>query len=111
MQSCLLTDVHYVALLVDHDVAVVPVLDLQEEPDDGVRRHRRRESPPRPLESLVAWRCVAGSVDWLLVVNAWTIFTDPALTGVPRFDFDLGCSTIFFANFSKLGNLVEQRSD
>ena len=53
MQSCLLTDVHYVALLVDHDVAVVPVLDLQQEPDDAVRRHRRREGPASPLESLL----------------------------------------------------------
>ena len=44
---------HYVALLVDHDVAVVPVLDLQQEPDDAVRRHRRREGPASPLESLL----------------------------------------------------------
>ena len=50
-----LTDVHYVSLLVDHDVAVVPVLDLQQEPDDAVRRHRRRERPPSPLESLDGW--------------------------------------------------------
>ena len=49
----LLTDVHYVSLLVDHDVAVVPVLDLQQEPDHAVRRHRSREGSPRPLESLV----------------------------------------------------------
>ena len=47
-----LTDVHDVSLLVDHDVAVVPVLDLQQEPDHAVRRHRSREGPPRPLESL-----------------------------------------------------------
>ena len=46
-----------VALLVDHDVAVVAVLDLQEEPDDAVRRHRRREGPPRALESLLGGRC------------------------------------------------------
>ena len=44
---------HDVSLLVDHDVAVVPVLDLQQEPDHAVRRHRSREGPPSPLESLV----------------------------------------------------------
>ena len=86
MQSCLLTDVHYVALLVDHDVAVVPVLDLQEEPDDAVRRHRRREGPPRPLESLVA-----RSVGWLLVLTALTIFTDPASKFLSN---STGCSKV-----------------
>ena len=41
-----------VSLLVDHDVAVVPVLDLEQEPDDRVRGHRGREVPPRLLEGL-----------------------------------------------------------
>ena len=47
-----LTDVDDVPLLVDHDVAVVPVLDLEQEPDDRVRGHRGREVPPRLLEGL-----------------------------------------------------------
>ena len=46
------TDVDDVALLVNHDVAVVPVLDLEQEPDDTVGCHRLDEVLPRRLELL-----------------------------------------------------------
>ena len=50
----LLTNVHDVSLLVDHDVPVVPVLDLEEEPDDAVGRHGGDEVATGPLERLRA---------------------------------------------------------
>jgi hypothetical protein len=40
---------HNVSVLVDHDVAVMPVLDLEEEAEHGVRRHRGDEGAPRIL--------------------------------------------------------------
>ena len=44
-------DVDDVALLVHHDVAVVSVLDLQQELEDAVSRHGGDEVPPGGLES------------------------------------------------------------
>ena len=41
-----------VPLLVNHDVAVVSVLDLEQEPDDRVGRHRLDEVLSRRLELL-----------------------------------------------------------
>ncbi len=40
-----LTYVDNVSLLVHHDVAIVSVLDLEEEPDDGVGGHGSNEIP------------------------------------------------------------------
>ena len=45
---------HNMALLVNHDVSVVSVLDLEEESDDAVRGHGRDEVPPGALERLRA---------------------------------------------------------
>ena len=47
-----LTNVYEMSLLVDHDVAVVPVLDLEEEADHAVRGHRGDERSPGALETL-----------------------------------------------------------
>jgi len=48
-KESLLTNMHNVSVLVDHDVAVVPVLDLEQEAEHGVRRHRGDEGAPRIL--------------------------------------------------------------
>jgi hypothetical protein len=45
------------AKLVDQDVAIVPVLDLQEVRDNGVRSHALDEAVARLLEFLAS--CVA----------------------------------------------------
>ena len=46
----IITDVNDVSLLVNHDVPVVPVLDLEQEPDDGVGGHRLDKVLPGRLE-------------------------------------------------------------
>ncbi len=40
---------HNVSVLVDHDVAVVPVFDLEQEAEHGVRSHRGDKGAPRIL--------------------------------------------------------------
>ena len=45
-----LTNVNDMTILVHHDVAVVPVLDLEQEAEHRVGRHRGDEGPPRILE-------------------------------------------------------------
>jgi len=44
--------VNDMSFFVDHDVAVVPVLNLKQEPDDRIGRHRLDEVLPGRLELL-----------------------------------------------------------
>ena len=44
------TDVDYVALSVDHNISVVPILDLKDITSNGVRSHRLDEVQPGLLE-------------------------------------------------------------
>ena len=37
------TDVNYVALSVDHDISIVPILDLRDITSDGTRSHQLDE--------------------------------------------------------------------
>ena len=44
-----------VTVFVNHDVAVMSILDLQQETEDTVGRHRGYEIAPRRLETLTAF--------------------------------------------------------